>query len=141
MAKALIDSLASDFDADAYHDQYREELLSLIERKAKGESIVSRRPRTVTPTKAPDLMAALEESLAAVRDEETKSNGKAKAEAKKPAAEAEIAKQGQNRQVEVDGREIALTNLDKVLWPECRRSPRPTCSTTTRRSRPCCCPT
>jgi len=85
MAKALIDSLASDFDADAYHDQYREELLSLIERKAKGESIVAAPTEDAKPTKAPDLMAALEESLAAVRDEETKSNGKAAA-AKKPAA-------------------------------------------------------
>jgi DNA end-binding protein Ku len=82
MAKALIDSLASDFDADSYHDQYREELLQLIERKAKGESIVSAPSDEPTPTKAPDLMAALEESLAAVRDEETKSNGKAKAKAK-----------------------------------------------------------
>ena len=34
--KALIDSLADDFDPDSYHDQYREELLQLIERKAKG---------------------------------------------------------------------------------------------------------
>jgi DNA end-binding protein Ku len=82
MAKALIDSLASDFDAESYHDQYREELLALIERKAKGESIVSAPTDEPTPTKAPDLMAALEESLAAVRDEETKSNGKAKAKAK-----------------------------------------------------------
>jgi DNA end-binding protein Ku len=85
MAKALIDSLAADFDASEYRDEYREELLSLIERKAKGESIVSAPSDDVQPTKAPDLMAALEESLAAVRDEETKSNGKA-AKAKKPAA-------------------------------------------------------
>ncbi len=28
-----------------------------------------------------------------------------------------IAKQGKGKQVEVDGRELALTNLDKVLWP------------------------
>ena len=38
----------------------------------------------------------------------------------KPATEdllAPIAKQGQGKQVEVDGRELALTNLDKVLWP------------------------
>ena len=47
MAKALIDSLASDFDADQYRDEYREELLALIERKAKGESIVA------APTEAP----------------------------------------------------------------------------------------
>ncbi len=90
MAKALIDSLAADFDADAYQDEYREELLALIERKAKGESIVSAKADEPTPTKAPDLMAALEESLAAVRDEESKSNGQAKAKAKpkakKPAA-------------------------------------------------------
>ena len=41
MAKALIDSLASDFDPSGYKDEYREELLDLIERKAKGESLVS----------------------------------------------------------------------------------------------------
>ena len=38
MAKALIDSLTSDFDPTQYRDEYREELLALIERKAKGES-------------------------------------------------------------------------------------------------------
>ena len=62
-------------------------------------------------------MAALEESLAAVKGEEAKS---AKAKPKpKPAAKPKstIAKQGQGKQVEVDGRELALTNLDKVLWP------------------------
>src|SRR5215210_6919085 len=37
MAKKLIDSLASDFEAEKYRDEYREELLDLIERKAKGE--------------------------------------------------------------------------------------------------------
>jgi DNA end-binding protein Ku len=78
MAKALIDSLTSEFDADQYRDEYREELLSLIERKAKGESIVSAETEAPKPTKAPDLMAALEESLAAVKAEESDS--------KKPAA-------------------------------------------------------
>src|SRR3954453_15010949 len=70
MAKALIDSLTSEFDAEQYRDEYREELLDLIERKAKGESIVSSETETPKPTKAPDLMAALEESLAAVKAEE-----------------------------------------------------------------------
>ena len=82
MAKALIDSLTSDFDADQYRDEYREELLALIERKAKGESIVSTTSEAPEPTKAPDLMAALEESLAAVKAEESASK---KAPAKKPA--------------------------------------------------------
>lgn len=78
MAKALIDSLTSEFDADQYKDEYREELLALIERKAKGESIVSSETEAPKPTKAPDLMAALEESLAAVKAEESSSKKPAK---------------------------------------------------------------
>jgi DNA end-binding protein Ku len=70
MAKKLIDSLASDFEAEKYRDEYREELLALIERKAKGEDVVVQQSEEPKPTKAPDLMAALEESLAAVRGEE-----------------------------------------------------------------------
>ena len=70
MAKTLIDSLSSGFEADKYRDEYREELLSLLERKAKGEEVVSATTEAPTPTKAPDLMAALEESLAAVKGEE-----------------------------------------------------------------------
>ena len=73
MAKALIESLTSDFDAGQYRDEYREELLALIERKARGESIVSAETEAPKPTKAPDLMAALEESLAAVKAEESDS--------------------------------------------------------------------
>ncbi len=73
MAQALIDSLTSEFDPSQYHDEYREQLLALIERKAKGESIVAAETDEVEPTKAPDLMAALEESLAAVKGEEAKS--------------------------------------------------------------------
>ena len=73
MAKKLIDSLASHFDPDKYRDEYREELLGLIERKAKGEDVVVAQSEEPTPTKAPDLMAALEESLAAVRGEEERS--------------------------------------------------------------------
>jgi DNA end-binding protein Ku len=84
MAKALIDSLTSDFDAGQYRDEYREELLALIESKAKGEKIAAPAGEAPQPTKAPDLMAALEESLAAVKGEEAKS----KPAASKPAAKS-----------------------------------------------------
>ncbi len=77
MAKQLIDSLASDFDADKYRDEYREELLDVLEQKAKGKEVISAPSEEPTPTKAPDLMAALEESLAAVRGEDG-SDGAAK---------------------------------------------------------------
>jgi len=71
MAKQLIESLSTDFKADKYRDEYREELLDLLERKAEGKEVVSAPSEEPEPTKAPDLMAALEESLAAVRSEDT----------------------------------------------------------------------
>jgi DNA end-binding protein Ku len=76
MAKQLIDSLTSDFDPDKYRDEYREELLDLLERKAAGKDVVSAPTEEPEPTKAPDLMAALEESLAAVKGEEAAADGK-----------------------------------------------------------------
>ena len=78
MAKQLIESLTSDFDPDKYRDEYREELLDLLERKAEGKEVVSAPTEEPKPTKAPDLMAALEESLAAVRGDEAETDGKAK---------------------------------------------------------------
>ena len=84
MAEKLIDSLTSDFDPTAYRDEYREELMALIERKAEGKEIVTPEAAEPEATKAPDLMAALEESIAAVKG---RSDGKAKkapAKAKKP---------------------------------------------------------
>ncbi|MGH8978624.1 MAG: Ku protein, partial [Acidimicrobiia bacterium] len=64
MAQQLVESLASDkFDVDKYHDEYREQLLDLIERKAAGEEIVAE-PEVEAPAKVLDLVAALEASLA-----------------------------------------------------------------------------
>jgi DNA end-binding protein Ku len=77
MAKQLIDSLTSEFEPDKYRDEYREELLDLLERKAEGKEVVSAPTEEPKPTKAPDLMAALEDSLAAVRGEEAETDGKA----------------------------------------------------------------
>jgi DNA end-binding protein Ku len=87
MAKQLIESLTSDFEPNSYRDEYREELLDLLERKAAGKEVVSAPTEERKPTKAPDLMAALEESLAAVKGEEAATDGKAKAKAK-PKAKA-----------------------------------------------------
>lgn len=84
MAEQLIESLTRDFDPGQYRDEYREQLLSLIERKAEGEDVLSvpaaEEPK---PTAAPDLMAALEQSIAAVQG---KRDGKAAKPAKGKAA-------------------------------------------------------
>jgi DNA end-binding protein Ku len=78
MAKQLVGQLESKFEPDRYRDEYREELLAMIERKAEGEEVVEAVSDEPKPTRAPDLMAALEESLAAVKSEPLaagKSNG------------------------------------------------------------------
>jgi DNA end-binding protein Ku len=89
MARQLIDSLTSDWEPSQYHDEYREKVLDLIERKAQGEEITVQ-PEAPQPERVPDLMAALEASLAAVSDDKPSSkNGASKsssgAREKKPA--------------------------------------------------------
>jgi DNA end-binding protein Ku len=88
MAKQVIDSLSTDFDPAAYEDEHRAELLKLIERKAAGEEIVSAEAEEPKPTKAPDLMAALEESLAAIKSDELSGGAKRKQQESKPKAPA-----------------------------------------------------
>jgi DNA end-binding protein Ku len=68
MAEQLIESLSAEFDPTTFKDEYRERVLDLIERKAAGEEIAVQ-PQAEEPEAAPDLMAALEASLAAVTDE------------------------------------------------------------------------
>jgi DNA end-binding protein Ku len=65
MAEQLIASLSGDFDPTKYKDEYRERVLELIEAKAAGEEIKIQPQEE--PVKVPDLMAALEQSLAAAQ--------------------------------------------------------------------------
>jgi DNA end-binding protein Ku len=63
MAQQLIDSLSSEFEPEKYRDEYRDRVLDMIERKAQGEEVVVEAPPE-EPKKVPDLMAALEASIA-----------------------------------------------------------------------------
>jgi DNA end-binding protein Ku len=78
MAKQLIESLSTNFEPGKYRDEYRERVLELIERKAEGREVAIQ-PPTEEPTKVPDLMAALEASLA-----EAKERKPGKPKARKP---------------------------------------------------------
>ncbi len=64
MAKSLVDMLTGDFEPEKYHDNYREALIELIERKAEGQEI--KRPAP-TAGKITDLMEALRASVEAAR--------------------------------------------------------------------------
>jgi DNA end-binding protein Ku len=65
MARQLIESLAAEFDPSKYQDTYRERVLELIEQKAEGKEIAVQ--PTEEPQEVPDLMAALEASVNAAR--------------------------------------------------------------------------
>jgi DNA end-binding protein Ku len=75
MAKQLIESLSTDFDPTKYRDEYRDRVLDLISRKAEGEEITIE-PVSEEPAKVPDLMAALEASLAEAKKRPTKAKAK-----------------------------------------------------------------
>ena len=81
MAQQLIDSLSGEFDPGKYRDEYRERVLELIESKAQGKEIAVQ-PAPEAPEKVPDLMAALEASIKAVKD---RGDGDAKKPARKRA--------------------------------------------------------
>src|SRR5579863_5370414 len=74
LATNLIEALATEFEPEKYHDEYRDNLLRMIEAKKAGQEIVA----TPAPqeSKVVDIMEALKASLAA---------------AKKPAASAQTA--------------------------------------------------
>jgi DNA end-binding protein Ku len=76
MANQLIDTLSTGFDPTKYRDDYRDRVLALIERKASGEEITVA-PEEEEPAVAPDLMAALEASLAAVKADSSDASPKA----------------------------------------------------------------
>src|SRR3954464_15241783 len=92
MAKQLIDSLSSEWEPGKYKDTYRERVLELIEQKAEGKEIAVQPAEEPQPV--PDLMAALEASVNAARQNREsggrgESNGSgSKAAAKKPKAKA-----------------------------------------------------
>ncbi len=65
MAASLVESLAGDFDPDQYHDNYREQLLALIDAKVNGgEGVVVADQPTSGGGEVVDLLTALRESLA-----------------------------------------------------------------------------
>jgi DNA end-binding protein Ku len=67
MAEQLIESLLAKFDPAKYEDEYRQQVLDLIEAKASGQEIVAA-PVTEAPSGVVDLMAALEASISAAKE-------------------------------------------------------------------------
>ena|ERR1700733_659681 len=65
-AAAVIEELAGDWEPGAWKDRYRRRLRDVVARKRKGQTIKVPQPREALP-ESPDLMAALEQTLAEMR--------------------------------------------------------------------------
>jgi DNA end-binding protein Ku len=106
MAEQLVASMTGEFSADEYHDDYRQALMAVIERKVAGEKPEPQ--ARAEPTNITDLMAALEASVAAARSDRKAASpdakaakpkvvkakgGKAKAKAEAEEAEVEAPRQ------------------------------------------------
>ncbi len=65
MAKALINGMSSKWKPEKYHDDYREALMEVIEKKveAGGEEIEEKPKKAPKPTKVIDLVSVLQKSL------------------------------------------------------------------------------
>ncbi len=134
MAQQLIESLTTEFDPGQYRDEYRDAVLEMIERKAEGQEIEVPAPPDEEPEEVPDLMAALEASISGSKRQskpKTKPKPKAKAEVLvlqrlEVQGQAEVQGQvdreevggGKAVEVDVEGRKLRLSNLEKVLYPE-----------------------
>jgi DNA end-binding protein Ku len=100
MARQLIESLTSDWSPEEYSDEYREQLVRIVEAKVNGEEIevVEAEPTA----KVVDLMEALKASVAAAKKETparpaAKKTAAKKSAVKKPAAKKTAAKKSTAR--------------------------------------------
>jgi DNA end-binding protein Ku len=67
MAATLIDSMTADFEQDAYHDNYREALIEVVEAKVQGRELAQPAPLEIAAGETTSLAEALRASLAAAQ--------------------------------------------------------------------------
>ena len=90
MAKALVNSLASDWDPSKYTDEYRANLMRIIEGKTKGKEVTLEAPEEPRQAEVVDLMERLRRSL-------EQSKPKARAAARGPVAKRAPSKKARKR--------------------------------------------
>jgi DNA end-binding protein Ku len=91
LAAQIVESFSTDWKPRRYRDTYREQVLELIQRKAKGEEIVVEEEVAEQP-KVTDLMAALEASLESARKGKRQTGG-----SRRPAGRSRATKPGRAR--------------------------------------------
>ncbi|WP_096434969.1 Ku protein [Alteribacter populi] len=82
-AKMLIDQLTTEFDPEKYKDEYRADLIDLIEKKQSGEEVVTAKEPKLDTSNVTDLMDALQESIEKTKKGKKKSTTKKQTSQKK----------------------------------------------------------
>ena len=77
MAKALVESMTSDWEPTKYEDRYQKALMEVIDEKVQKRPHVSKAPAR-TASNVVDILAVLQESLAKNADTKKKSGGTSK---------------------------------------------------------------
>jgi DNA end-binding protein Ku len=91
MATMLVESLTAEFEPSKYRDEYREQVLDLIARKAAGEQFELPAATGEAPAVV-DLLSALEASVAAAKESRKRHPTARPATAKKAAAKRPTAR-------------------------------------------------
>jgi len=91
MAKKLIDGMTTDWEPNKYKDEYKTQLMAMIEEKVKHPHEKHEAPKAAgKPSNVIDLMSVLQESLAGTKGAKAKSAGsKAKPKPKSKPAKAQ----------------------------------------------------
>ena len=84
MAKTLVENLTAEWDPGRYHDNYRNALLDLLEKKAEGEPLPEREQET--GGEVVDLMEALRQSVQATKRRRASSGSKKKTASRRKAS-------------------------------------------------------
>jgi DNA end-binding protein Ku len=96
MAKQLIQNFTSEFEPEKYTDEYRENLMEIIQGKLKGKKVEFAEPDAPDATGVIDLMSRLQESLKQSKERQG-GGAKKKPAARKPAAKGAGAKKQTQR--------------------------------------------
>ncbi|MBV8846465.1 MAG: Ku protein [Bryobacterales bacterium] len=83
MATSLIEAMVAEFEPDKYKDDYRDNLLQMIEAKKKGQEVIA--PPEPKEAKVVDIMEALKASLAMAKKPVASATAESPAEEAKPA--------------------------------------------------------
>jgi DNA end-binding protein Ku len=74
LARQIVDSLATDWKPERYHDTYTDEIKSMIDKKRKGKEIVVEERTEEKQGDVVDLLAALEQSVKSARSKRSSSS-------------------------------------------------------------------